>query len=98
MVNKLIFCKQLFRGKLLTSDLHILALVEEEKQRIEQMAADWDDPTSLDWGAAEEKDEVSGSADGSIPAEGQPQIYKCTALYSYTVQNSLTTTIFNPKS
>jgi len=49
-------------------------LLEQEKQRIEQLTAGWDDPTAVDWDN-EEKDE-------------QP-IYKCTALYSYTVSDKI---------
>ncbi|XP_043679826.1 protein nervous wreck isoform X2 [Vespula pensylvanica] len=58
------------------------ALLEQEQQRIEQLTAGWDDPTSVDW-SNEEKDE---QVETQEPAPVQ-QIYKCTALYSYTAQN-----------
>lgn len=58
----------------------LIALLEQEKQRIEELTAGWDDPTAVDWDN-EEKDEVRDTSD--IPSS-QP-IYKCTALYSYTV-------------
>ncbi|XP_011299378.1 FCH and double SH3 domains protein 2 isoform X4 [Fopius arisanus] len=61
------------------------ALLEQEKQRIEQMAADWDDPTSIDWGT-DDKDEIPEPSE-VITTGQQPQLYKCTALYSYTAQN-----------
>ncbi|XP_014612779.1 PREDICTED: F-BAR and double SH3 domains protein 2 isoform X2 [Polistes canadensis] len=59
------------------------ALLEQEKQRIEQLTAGWDDPTAVDW-ANEEKDEQVETQEPSAPVQ---QIYKCTALYSYTAQN-----------
>ncbi|CAB0030251.1 unnamed protein product [Trichogramma brassicae] len=73
------------------------ALLEQEKQRIDEITAGWDDPTSADWGhddsSAAEVAEVHAPADGGgqsagDTAESQHQnIYKCTALYSYTAQN-----------
>lgn len=67
----------------LTITHFLVALLEEEKQRIDQITAGWDDPTSINWGQ-EDKDEVVEihAADSREPA---PLIYKCTALYSYTV-------------
>lgn len=61
----------------------VLALLEQEQQRIEQLTAGWDDPTSVDW-SNEEKDE---QVETQEPAPVQ-QIYKCTALYSYTVSKT----------
>lgn len=62
----------------------ILALVEQEQQRIEQLTAGWDDPTSVDWDN-EDKDEESGEMHEAQAPISEP-IYKCTALYSYTVR------------
>ncbi|XP_011874500.1 PREDICTED: F-BAR and double SH3 domains protein 2 isoform X2 [Vollenhovia emeryi] len=61
------------------------ALLEQEKQRIEQLTAGWDDPTSVDWDN-EEKDEQEMIHETPEMPSNQP-IYKCTALYSYTAQN-----------
>ncbi|XP_015125765.1 protein nervous wreck isoform X4 [Diachasma alloeum] len=63
------------------------ALLEQEKQRIEQMAADWDDPTSIDWGTDDKDDTEIPVSSEAITTGQQPQLYKCTALYSYTAQN-----------
>ncbi|KAK0177887.1 hypothetical protein PV328_001891 [Microctonus aethiopoides] len=63
------------------------ALLEAETQRIEQMAADWDDPTSVDWGNTDVKEEIADLNGTVVENTIQPQIYKCTALYSYTAQN-----------
>ncbi|KAM0735464.1 Protein nervous wreck [Formica fusca] len=61
------------------------ALLEQEKQRMEQLTAGWDDPTSVEWGN-EEKDEQEMTHEIPEMPSNQP-IYKCTALYSYTAQN-----------
>ncbi|XP_011688356.1 PREDICTED: F-BAR and double SH3 domains protein 2 isoform X2 [Wasmannia auropunctata] len=61
------------------------ALLEQEKQRIEQLTAGWDDPTAVDWDN-EEKDEQEITHETPEMPSNQP-IYKCTALYSYTAQN-----------
>ncbi|KAL6268816.1 hypothetical protein P5V15_001940 [Pogonomyrmex californicus] len=61
------------------------ALLEQEKQRIEQLTAGWDDPTAVDW-EKEEKDEHEMMHEIPEMPSNQP-IYKCTALYSYTAQN-----------
>ncbi|XP_020279725.1 F-BAR and double SH3 domains protein 2 [Pseudomyrmex gracilis] len=61
------------------------ALLEQEKQRIEELTAGWDDPTSVDWDN-EEKDEHEVIHETPEMPSSQP-IYKCTALYSYTAQN-----------
>lgn len=60
-----------------------IALLEQEKQRIEELTVGWDDPTSAHWDN-EEKDEQTEITEASEAAANQ-QIYKCTALYSYTV-------------
>ncbi|KAG5314571.1 FCSD2 protein, partial [Acromyrmex insinuator] len=62
-----------------------LALLEQEKQRIEQLTAGWDDPTAVNWDN-EEKDEQEMTHETPEMPSNQP-IYKCTALYSYTAQN-----------
>ncbi|XP_073974020.1 FCH and double SH3 domains nervous wreck isoform X2 [Rhodnius prolixus] len=60
------------------------AILEQERQRIEQLTAGWDDPTQVDWGP-EEGD--SQQEEVTVPADSQGPTYKCTALYSYTAQN-----------
>ncbi|KAI4470103.1 fch and double sh3 domain protein [Holotrichia oblita] len=59
------------------------SMLEQERQRIEQLTADWEDPTQVDWGA----DDAIGTE--SVPRERTPSepVIKCTALYSYTAQN-----------
>lgn len=68
-------------------------MLEQERQRIEQLTAGWDDPTAS-WGAEESEDAAAGSE--SAAAEGEERqlgmagnasgpTYKCIALYSYTV-------------
>ncbi|XP_060519940.1 protein nervous wreck isoform X3 [Cylas formicarius] len=63
------------------------AVLEQERQRIEQLTAGWDDPTQVDWGA-EESAEVAADGfalEGGVQSSGP--LLKCTALYSYTAQN-----------
>ncbi|XP_043248241.1 protein nervous wreck isoform X1 [Colletes gigas] len=62
------------------------ALVEQEKQRIEQLTVGWDDPTAVDWDN-EEKDEQAEVHETTEQPSTQQPIYKGTALYSYTAQN-----------
>ncbi|KAF2879160.1 hypothetical protein ILUMI_27012 [Ignelater luminosus] len=59
------------------------AVLEQERQRIEQLTAGWDDPTQVDWGTeeSERSDEIT-----TEPVPTGP-VLKCTALYSYTAQN-----------
>lgn len=63
-------------------------MVEQERQRIEQLTAGWDDPTQVDWGP-EDTGEVTAEAtdvtDVTQPVSDTGPTYKCTALYSYTV-------------
>lgn len=60
-------------------------MLEQERQRIEQLTAGWDDPTQVDWGGEEHAETTPSVAVTSAPADGQaPVIYKCVALYSYT--------------
>ncbi|XP_065161069.1 protein nervous wreck isoform X2 [Atheta coriaria] len=64
------------------------AMLEQERQRIEQMTAGWDDPTQVDWGAVagEETEAVADAAPAEEPAP-PTAVLKCTAIYSYTAQN-----------
>lgn len=70
----------------------LLALLEAEKQRIDEITAGWDDPTTADWGNDESAttddvaatNEIRAATGGGAPIKN---IYKCTALYSYTVRN-----------
>ncbi|XP_039286914.1 protein nervous wreck isoform X5 [Nilaparvata lugens] len=70
------------------------AMVEQERQRIEQLTAGWDDPTQVDWGPEEGAGEPGDEEGQGALDEGQAQAatdtgptYKCTALYNYTAQN-----------
>lgn len=57
-----------------------LAALEEDRMRIEQLTVGWDDPTQVSWGESE--------AESTPPQTSEPpapSLYKCTALYSYTV-------------
>lgn len=60
-------------------------MLEQERQRIEQLTAGWDDPTQVDWGAMDS----SVGADTSVPPVSTGPTYKCTALYSYTVSSNI---------
>jgi hypothetical protein len=69
-------------------------MVEQERQRLEQLTAGWDDPTQVDWGP-DDGDTVTGAPEGEVEGVQQPptvditiepgQAYKCIALYNYTV-------------
>ena len=69
-------------------------MVEQERQRLEQLTAGWDDPTQVDWGP-EEPEQTIGMPNGEVETTPQPpavevepgQTYKCIALYNYTAQN-----------
>lgn len=57
-------------------------MLEQERHRIEQLTAGWDDPTQVDWGH-----EDVGEVDIRSSLDRTPSIaLKCTALYSYTVR------------
>lgn len=56
-------------------------MLEQERQRIEQLTAGWDDPTQVDWGT-EESERVDEITTETVPTG---PVLKCTALYSYTV-------------
>jgi hypothetical protein len=80
----------------------VAAMVEQERQRLEQLTAGWDDPTQVDWGA-DEGVAVTGAHEGEEEVVQPPttvnimiepgQIYKCIALYNYTVSHQLRTPI-----
>lgn len=60
---------------------------QENQPHIEEFA-NWDDPTSVDWGASNataSKDTQQTPA--SAPPAASEQIFKCIALYSYNAQN-----------
>lgn len=62
------------------------AMLEQERQRIEQLTAGWDDPTQVEWGPDEQAEPVPSVAVTAPSGESQPPIvYKCVALYSYVV-------------
>lgn len=63
--------------------IYLAALLEQEKQRIEQLTVGWDDPTAVDWDNEEKEEQIELRETSEIPST--QQIYKCTALYSYTV-------------
>lgn len=62
----------------------ILALVEKERQRIEQLTAGWDDPTQVNWEENRDTEDKTMSQQAA-PEEPEGPVYKCTALYNYTV-------------
>ncbi|XP_050521812.1 protein nervous wreck [Daktulosphaira vitifoliae] len=61
------------------------ALVERERQRIEQLTAGWDDPTQVNWEETGDSDDKSTYPQHTQEPEGP--VYKCTALYSYSAQH-----------
>lgn len=56
------------------------AALEEDRMRIEQLTVGWDDPTQVNWGESEAESTPPQTAEPPAPS-----LYKCTALYSYTV-------------
>ncbi|KAE9540043.1 hypothetical protein AGLY_005295 [Aphis glycines] len=62
------------------------ALVEKERQRIEQLTAGWDDPTQVNWEETRDTEEKTMYPQ-TAPEEPEGPVYKCTALYSYTGQH-----------
>jgi hypothetical protein len=58
-------------------------MLEQERQRIEQLTAGWDDPTQVDWGPQD------GEEPAALPPEHTGPVYKCIALYSYTVSRNI---------
>ncbi|CAK9829416.1 Protein nervous wreck [Anthophora retusa] len=63
------------------------ALLEEEKQRIEQLTVGWDDPLAVNWDTEEKDEQETHETQETSKPPSTQQIYKCTALYSYTAQN-----------
>lgn len=55
-------------------------MLEQERQRIEQMTAEWDDPTQVDWGneETEQIEPIDLASKGGVAL-------RCTAIYNYTV-------------
>ncbi|VVC29943.1 Hypothetical protein CINCED_3A019941 [Cinara cedri] len=62
------------------------ALVEKERQRIEQLTAGWDDPTQVNWEENRETEDKTMYPQ-AVPEEPEGPVYKCTALYNYTAQH-----------
>lgn len=67
-------------------------MLEQERQRIEQLTAGWDDPTQVDWGPEDSSEpppasESTAEVETTVVASVEPTVpvYKCTALYTYTV-------------
>lgn len=53
--------------------------------RIEQLTVGWDDPTQVNWGEAEAEAAAAAAAQPETVEAPAAPLYKCTALYSYTV-------------
>lgn len=53
--------------------------------RIEQLTVGWDDPTQVNWGEAEAEAAAAATAQPETVEAPAAPLYKCTALYSYTV-------------
>lgn len=73
------------------SQVEVDAVLEQERQ-MEQLTAGWDDPSNVDWGAEEASSAAAAAAAAADSADesgaaSNEQIFKCTALYSYTAQN-----------
>lgn len=45
----------------------------------------WEDPTEINWGIEEEPEREKEEEEQSFIPEPKEAIFKCTALYSYTV-------------
>lgn len=64
-------------------------MLEQERQRIEQLTAGWDDPTQVEWGTDDHTETVPSVAVSAPVGDSQaPNVYKCVALYSYTVSSA----------
>lgn len=66
-------------------------MLEQDRQTIEQMTAEWDDPTAVDWGA-DDMDETE--RDMQMDKTPSAPLLKCTALYSYTVSDKFSIVIY----
>lgn len=53
--------------------------------RIEQLTVGWDDPTQVSWGEADQEADATQTST-AVPEAPAAPLYKCTALYSYTVR------------
>lgn len=69
---------------------HILLCITETEEHIPEpqvampamtTSTGWEDPTEVNWGGDEEEEET----EEPIVPEPKEAIFKCTALYSYTV-------------
>ncbi|GLH07292.1 Uncharacterized protein GBIM_12792 [Gryllus bimaculatus] len=79
-----------YLNKLIFAQNEVNTMVEQERQRLEQLTAGWDDPTQVDWGP--DDSEVSAAPDANTdslqtvvtapPSADHP--CKCIALYNYT--------------
>lgn len=58
----------------------VIAMLDQERQRIEQMTAEWDDPTQVDWG----NEETEQNEPIDLASKGGTAL-RCTAIYNYTV-------------
>ncbi|CAH1119737.1 unnamed protein product [Phaedon cochleariae] len=67
------------------SGAEVDAMMEQERQRIEQLTAGWDDPIQVDWGTEDTTEDTEES--GRPEKTSSVPLLKCTALYSYTAQN-----------
>lgn len=67
--------------------------VVQEQPKFADFNTTWDDPTSVDWGheepaaVATQAHPVETAAPATQAPQTTEQIFKCTALYSYTAQN-----------
>lgn len=74
-------------------DADVVPTSSVAQQKIEDFTAQWDDPTSVDWGnedATAKQTPTAATPPAAAPAAAPAtteQIFKCTALYSYTAQN-----------
>ena len=60
-------------------------MLQQERQRIEQLTAGWDDPTQVDWGPEETTEAPAAEETDITQSADSAPLFKCTALYSYTV-------------
>jgi len=63
----------------------VVAMLEKERQRIEQLTAGWDDPSQADWGSDEPQAIDSTSQQPTADSSAPSVVYKCVALYTYSV-------------
>lgn len=70
------------------------AMEQHQQPKVEEFTANWDDPTTVDWGTEDTSKEVAQpvasvptTTTSAPPVAAAEQTYKCTALYSYNAQN-----------